>query len=323
MPPPGLASPRSSVKATPLLNQLPKHSDTSGYLFAICGILLFSMKPILVKIAYAWPIDSITLMTLRMGFSLPMYLAIGLYLVVNNRVNFAVTGSVLPGILLTGVTGYYGAAYFDLTGLHYISAQLERLILFAYPSLVVIIGYFAFGNQVQRGTVPALVLTYTGIVTLFAHDISLSGSEYAFGGMLVFISAFLFAMYILFSKPLIGKTGSMVFTCVSMGAASMAILLHFMISNDLADLKQPGEVYLTAFAIALFSTVLPSFLVNEAINRIGANATSIIGSSGAVITSFLAVVILGENFTVFHVIALVFVTGGIIWLGRVKDKTPV
>ncbi|MCB1757379.1 MAG: DMT family transporter, partial [Gammaproteobacteria bacterium] len=295
--------------------QTPRYR-TSGFLFAGSAILLFSLKPIFIKLAYEYPIDSVTLMTLRMGFSLPLYILIGIYLLVKKRIDPVLALGTLPKTIMTGMLGYYGASYFDLTGLHYISAQLERLILFSYPSLVVILGYFFFKTPIQGGTIPALLLTYTGILALFVHDISLSGQAHAFGGVLVFIGAVLFSLYILFSKSVIDKIGSMAFTCIAMTAASIAILLHFSISRELSDLHQPMPVYLAAFAIAMLSTVLPSFLISEAINRIGTNATSIIGSSGALVTSVLAVGILGEDFTPYHVIALVLVTSGIVWLGR-------
>ncbi len=291
----------------------------SGYLFAVCGVFLFSLKPILIKLIYEYPVDSATLMTLRMGFSLPIYLLIGVFLMLKNRIHMDSTRPLLPSILLTGILGYYGASYLDLTGLQYISAQLERLILFAYPSLVVILGYCFFGSPIQRGTVTALILTYCGIATLFIHDLKLSGEHQAYGGMLVLGSALLYALYILHSKPLIGKIGSLAFTCIAMCAASGAILVHFFLSKDLNDLYLPTTVYVTAFAIAIFSTILPSFLISEAIHRLGTNATSIVGSSGAVMTSLLAVAILGEDFTLFHALALILVTSGIVWLGSRKS----
>ncbi len=295
-----------------------KNTNASGFIFAFAGVFLFSLKPIFVKMAYEFPIDSVTLMTLRLAMSLPIYMAIGFWLLIRNKVDLPMTKKALPGIIVTGLLGYYGASYFDLTGLHYISAQLERLILFSYPGLVVLIGFFFFKNPIKKGTVPALILTYTGIAALFVHDVSLAGSSQILGGSLVFASALLFALYILFSKDFISSVGSLVFTCIAMCAASAAILLHFLLTNHFSDLQQPVRVYQIAFAIALFSTVLPSFLISEAINRLGTNTTSIIGSSGALFTSILAVTILGERFTQYHVLSLILVTTGIVLLGRKK-----
>lgn len=290
-----------------------------GYIFASLGVLLFSLKPIFVKLAYEHDIDSTTLMALRMSFSLPIYLAIGVWLVLKNKVPQFDSASLLPRAFLVGILGYYGASYLDLTALQFISAQLERLILYAYPSLVVIIGYFLLGTAIEKGTIPALLFTYLGIGTLFVHDLQIGEENLLLGSSLVFASAVLFAFYIILSKSLITKMSSMVFTCVAMCAASIAIVIHFLVEHNVTDLfDQAIPVYMISLAIALFSTVLPSFFISEAIHRIGSNSTSIIGSSGAVVTSILAVLILGEAFTRYHVIALILVTSGIIWLGRKK-----
>lgn len=292
---------------------------TGGYVYAALGVLLFSLKPIFVKLAYEYSIDSTTLMTLRMGFSLPIYLLIGVWLIAKNKVPQFNATSLLPRAFLIGVVGYYGASYFDLTALQFISAQLERLILFSYPSLVVIFGYFLLGTRVEKGTLLALLLTYFGIGILFAHDLRIGGEDLLRGSGMVLMSAVLFALYIIFSKSMIAKMSSMVFTCVAMCAASVAIIIHFLLGHHISELfEQASPVYLISFAIAVFSTVLPSFFISEAIHRIGSNATSIIGSSGAVITSFLAVLVLGEAFSIYHVIALIFVTSGVISLGRKK-----
>ncbi|HBR96472.1 MAG TPA: EamA family transporter [Gammaproteobacteria bacterium] len=295
---------------------LDRPSHRHGYAFAIGGMFLFSLKPILVKLAYVHAVDNVTLMTLRMGMSLPIYLAIGAWLLWQRRVDISATRSALAAILGTGLLGYYGASYLDLTGLQYVSAQLERLILFAYPSLAVMIGYGLFGTPITRPVVIALVMTYCGIAVLFVHDVQLGGATQYLGGGLIFASALLFAFYLVLSKPYIAKVGSQVFTCVAMCASSAAIVVHFLAVRDVADLQQPTPVYVIALIMAFFSTVLPSFFIAEAIHRIGVNATSIIGASGAVTTSLLAVGILGEPFTLNHVAALVLVTSGIVWLGR-------
>lgn len=301
----------SNLKNTP--------QAAGGYVYAALGVLLFSLKPILVKLAYQHSIDSTTLMALRMGFSLPIYVLIGAWLIYNHKVPPFNSALLLPKALLVGVVGYYGASYFDLTALQFISAQLERLILFAYPSLVVVFGYFLLETRIEKGTLPALLLTYLGIGTLFAHDLKLGEENLLLGSGMVLISATLFALYIIFSKSLITKMSSMVFTCIAMCAASFAIIIHFLVEHNFAELlDQTTPIYLISFSIAVFSTVLPSFFISEAIHRIGPNTTSIIGSSGAVVTSLLAVFILGEAFSTYHVIALMLVTSGIIWLGRKK-----
>ncbi len=287
-----------------------------GYLIAISGVFLFSLKPIFVKLAYRYGVDTTTLMTLRMGFSLPVYILVASFTIAKQRQDLTTIFRSTPKILAIGVIGYYGASYLDLKALEHISAQFERLVLFSYPTLVVLLGFLFFANSVKKGTIPSLILTYSGIATLFWHDLSVIGFANLYGGALVFCSACLFALYILFSKQLINQVGSLIFTSIAMCSASLAILVHFNITHELDDLIQPMSVYYIALAIAILSTILPSFLISEAINRIGPNATSIIGSSGTVFTAFLAITILGEQFTRYHLIALVLVVSGMLWMGK-------
>ena len=286
----------------------------SGYLLIILGATFFSLKPILVKLAYAEGIDSVVLMTLRMGFSLPIYLVIAWLALRNRAANPQLSSTLLMRVFLIGILGYYGASYLDLLGLTYITAQFERLILYSYPTMTAVLGWLFFAQKLTGRMLIALLCTYIGIALVFGHDFSNFGEEVLLGASLVFASALCFTLYLLFSKREISLIGSKLFTCFSMSAASLIILLHFSLTHALDDLWVSQTLLLLSLAIAIFCTVIPSFLVAEAINRIGPAQASIVGGAGPVITTVFAVYLLGEQFTVYHLAALVLVIAGVLML---------
>ncbi|MDP5030370.1 MAG: DMT family transporter [Paraglaciecola sp.] len=281
-----------------------RHSFVSALLLAFAGTFLFSMKPILVKQVYLLGIDSNQLITLRMLFAAPIYLAVGAMLWRKNPQLQPAYKSNAAMILVLGVLGYYVASFLDLWALQYISAQLERVVLFCFPTLVVLLSRWVFNTALPRHIWGILALSYAGILLIFAHDMVTFGNEVLFGTTLVFISAVSFAIYTLWSKPLIGKVGSLMFTCIAMISASLFILFHFALSHSFEDLQVGNDALLLCAAIALFATVIPSFLVAEAINRMGPERTSVVGTCGPVITSIVAVLWLDESFTYYHLAGL-------------------
>ena len=278
----------------------PQHSFLSAILLALAGTFMFSMKPILVKQAYLLGLDSNQLITLRMLFAAPIYFVVGLILWFKKPQLHPAYKSNMGIILLLGILGYYVASFLDLWALQYISAQLERVVLFCFPTIVVLLSRWVFKTPMPRNIWGILALSYAGIVLIFGHDMVTLGSAVLFGTFLVFISAVSFAVYTLWSKPLIGKVGSLMFTCMAMLSASVVILTHFSFSHSFAALQVGRDALLICAAIALFTTVIPSFLVAEAINRMGPERTSVVGTCGPVITSMVAVWWLGEAFTLYH-----------------------
>lgn len=290
----------------------------SGLLLALAGTFLFSMKPILVKQVYLLGIDSSQLITLRMLFAGPIYLVIGIILWHKNPALRSSYKSNLLFILALGILGYYVASFLDLWALHYISAQLERVVLFCFPTIVVLLSRWVFNTPMPRNIWPILGLSYAGILLIFGHDMTTLGDDVMFGTLLVFISAVSFAIYTLWSKSLMSKVGSMMFTCLAMLSASVVILLHFSLKHSYAELNVGTPALLLCATIALFATVIPSFLVAEAINRMGPERTSIIGTCGPVLTSIVAVFWLNEAFSVYHFAGLTMVMLAV-WL-MVKSK---
>lgn len=299
-----------------------KYQYILAFAIAIASSFLFSMKPIFVKIAYGYGVDATTLMTLRMAFSLPFFIVFGLVAFkqrASSKLETDFSRPVLLKAAATGILGYYLASWCDLEGLSYITAHFERLILFTFPVLVAILNYYIFKIKLPRQAIFPMVLTYVGLAVIFAHDLVSIGDNVIIGTILVLAAAFFFSLYFVFSKPLITKLGSRLFTCVAMSAASIMIILHFAIAKDLSDLQLQKEVYYTAIAIALLCTVIPTFLINEAIARLGSQKTSIVGTIGPVFTTGVAVSVLGEEFSIYHAAGMGLVMFGIYLLGQ-KNK---
>jgi drug/metabolite transporter (DMT)-like permease len=267
-----------------------------GPLFAVFGVFGFSVKAILIKLAYAWhPIDALTLLTLRMLFSAPFFLAMAWWSSRPPRARPLVRADWKSFVAL-GFIGYYLASLFDFMGLAYITAALERLVLFLYPTMVVVLSSLVLRKPITRRVVLALLLSYAGIAIVFVRDLSAAGDPAALwiGGALVFASAALYAVYLVAAGGVIARVGSMRFISYAMLASTVFVVLQYIATRDLAALRLPASIYALSLAMAVVSTVLPTWLIAEAIHRIGANASSLIGSLGPVFTIGLGVAILGE-----------------------------
>ncbi|NNC38564.1 MAG: DMT family transporter [Acidimicrobiales bacterium] len=303
-----------AMQAAPLVNPEPPTFTPRqrgwGYFMAALGAVLFSLKAIFIKLAYQPTgglvenqLDVITLMALRMGFSIPVYFIIGFWVVRQRRRQ----GKPLPklGTLLKagsiGLIGYYICPYLDFAGLKLITAQLERLLLFTYPAFVLILGALFFGLRISLWGVMSIIIAYLGIAVVFVGGDIAVGENVPLGSIFVLICAFFFALYQLLAKSRIDVVGGALFTCVAMTIAATAVLAHFLVTNATAGtlataLDLPPRIYMLGFSIALFSTILPSFLINIALGRIGAQAVAMFGMLSPLATIFFAIIWLGEPF---------------------------
>jgi drug/metabolite transporter (DMT)-like permease len=287
----------------------------SGSILVALGSIGFSAKPILVKLAYAdtAQIDAITLMTLRMLMALPFFLLVALW----NR--DAETQSRDAGdwasLLVLGIAGYYLASLLDFSGLQYISAGFERLILFLYPTLVVLLSAGLYKRKIGRQQGFALILSYAGILLVYGFSPQMHSSDIAMGASLVFASAVVFALFMTGSGHFIPRFGSRRFTAHSMSIACAATLLHFLAFNSIGQLFVSPELLGLAFALALFSTVIPAFLINAGIRRIGADHASIVTSLGPVATLAMAYVVLDETLDLPQIAGSIMVLGGVLMVG--------
>jgi drug/metabolite transporter (DMT)-like permease len=262
----------------------------------VLGVLGFSVKAILIKLAYAWhPIDALTLLALRMIFSAPFFAVLAWW------ASRQAAGAPLQAVdwrslLGLGFIGYYVASLLDFLGLMYISAALERLVLFLYPTMVVLLSALLLGKPVTRRSIVALAVSYAGILLVFAHDLAVTGAAKALwtGSALVFGSAFFYALYLVRAGGVIARLGPLRFVSWGMLASTGFVLLQFFLTRKAGLLAVPLPIYALALAMAVFSTVVPTLLIAEAIRRIGANASSLIGSLGPVFTIGLGVVVLDE-----------------------------
>ncbi len=291
-----------------------------GSLLMLLGSILYSSKAILVKLAYRHEIDSLSLLALRMLFALPFYIVILLW------VNRKSDQSLLSRqdwikIMGIGLTGYYLASMFDFAGLQYISAGLERLILFMYPTLVVLILTFGYRKKIAGTTVLALLLTYSGILLAFVTDTSTLSKEHLnMGAGLVFLAAVSFALYIIWSAGLVQRVGTLRFTAIGMLAAGAAVLIHHAIVLQWNLWSYPKEVYSLSLLMAIFATVIPSFLVMEAIRRIGPSRGAIIGSVGPISTIVMAYYFLDEAFGGWQLVGTGLVILGVLLISLSKKK---
>lgn len=287
----------------------------SGYALAAAGAILFSSKGVLIKFAYAEGVDTETLLALRMGLSVPVYLAIGLAAVAREGKPAALDGRTLAASLAVGLLGYWFASYADFLGLAYISAPFERLILFTYPLFTVLLGAAFFGQPFRLKALFAFALSYAGLALVFTKDMEAAGFDATRdGAALVLASALAFALYQLFAKGQIARLGPKLFTCIAMTGAAAAAILQFFVVRDLGVLAElTAKAWIYAVMIAVLSTILPSFLLSAALHRISAQANAAIGTVSPIATLVLAALFLGERVTAIDLAGAALVLAGVGW----------
>jgi drug/metabolite transporter (DMT)-like permease len=278
------------------LDAAPAGAQSIGPLLAVVGVLGFSFKAILIKLAYAWtPIDAVTLLALRMLYAMPFFVLMAWWAGRGRRRKPIEKRDWLQ-ILWLGFIGYYLASLADFVGLQYVTAALERLMLYLYPTIVVVLSAIFLKQRVTGRIVVALALSYAGIFLVFGRDLSLAADSHDLwlGGALVFASSFMYALYLIGAGPVIARLGSLRFISAAMLVSAVFVLLQFAATRPASALAEPLRIHLLSLAMATFATVLPTFLIAEAIKQIGANRTSLVGSLGPVFTIALGYWILGE-----------------------------
>ena len=256
-----------------------------------------------------------TLLALRMIFSLPAFLWVGLRA---SRNAPPLAGRDWAAVLVLGLLGYYGASILDFLGLQYITAGLERLILFTYPTLTLLLGSLFYGHRIGRREWIAVTLCYVGIAAAFAHDLNLSATASAvwLGGGFVFGSSLSYAFYLTGSGPMLAKVGVARFTALAMLVSTAATLAHFLVTEPLSSLDQPLPIYGYALAMAVLSTVLPVFAQAASMRRIGSGRSALIGTVGPLITIFLGWWWLDEAISAWQLLGAGLVVAGVIVVSR-------
>jgi drug/metabolite transporter (DMT)-like permease len=296
-----------------------------GYGLTALGATLFSTKAIFIKLAFRDEVNATLMLAWRMIFSMPFFVAVAVWVVLQRRSARIPLPDrrTLVMASLTGFIGYGASSYLDFKGLEYISAQLERLVLFTYPLFVMFIGALYWGNPITRYGVVACIITYLGLAIVFGVDVPDGGWATIIGTALVLGCAVTFAINQLMAKGLIGSMGSIFFTAVSMIAGGTAsILTHLVVDGDFSA-STPFLWY--GFGCAIFATVIPIFCINGGLARISAQAVAMISTLSPLVTIALAVWILGEPFTVADAIGSALVLAGVgyyTWADSRKSKQP-
>lgn len=283
-----------------------------GIAFAVAGTLAFSLRPILIKLSYAAaPVSPITLLFLRMMLSLPFFVAVGWWL---RKQEPRLTPRDWAAVAGLGFIGYYGASFLDFIGLQYVGAGVGRLILFLYPTLVLLISLFFLHRKPTRRQIGALFLTYAGMALVVSRQVhgGAEGRLFAFGAALVFASALLYAVYLVAGGELIKRVGSMRFTAYSMMVATAPAVVQFFVLEPSSALHLPTAVWIYAIVLATFSTVLPLFLQAEALRRIGATEFGLIGALGPVSVAVTSAIGLDEPFTWMQAVGGALVIVGVL-----------
>jgi drug/metabolite transporter (DMT)-like permease len=291
----------------------PPSSRWIGPLCAVVGVLGFSMKAIFIKLVYAGStVDPVTLLALRMIYAAPFFLAIAWWS--GRRADARpIASSEWRALVALGFIGYYFSSLLDFLGLQYISAALERLVLFLNPTIVVVLSAVFLGKPITRRAVQALVLAYAGIALCVWQNLAVGVSLHAtaLGTGLVFASALLYAFYLVGSGQVIARLGSSRFIAWAMLASTVFVLIHFTLARPFAALAVPAPVHRLTLAMAVFSTVLPTWLIAESIRRMGANAASLVGSLGPVFTMAIGAVVLGEPVFALQLAGAALVLAGV------------
>ena len=305
------------TKPTPTVS-----TQALGIFLALLGAALFATKGIIIKLALADGIDTLTTLAWRQVVAVPVFVTVGVLGYMRKR-RVAPAGATpvldrrtLFQALGVGMLGYYVASLLDFSGLAYITAQLDRLILLTYPFFVVAFGMLFFKRRITWLMVVSLVVSYAGIVIIFARDFSVAGDHVVLGSLLVFGSAFAYAGYQVLAKPLIDKLGAQLFTSIAMSGAGPAVLVHFLSTHPLSAMAINGQGLWLMLAIGLIATVAPAYCISAGIGLIGPERTAIIGNVSPLVTVGLSISVLGEAFTPWHAVGTALVLVGVWLFGR-------
>ena len=292
----------------------PVPSIASGLLLAAAGSIAFSGKAIIVKLAYRFGVDAVTLIMLRMLFALPLFLALSWWA---SRGKPPLTRKDWLGVLGLGLTGYYLASYLDFWGLQYISASLERLVLYLNPTLVLVLGWVIYKRRISALQGWAMAVSYAGVLVVFGHEVGLQGPDAALGALLVFLSALSYAVYLLYSGEMVKRLGSLRLVGLATSAACGFVLLQFALLRPLnTAFAVAPEVIQLSLLNAVLCTFAPVLMVMMAIERIGAGLAAQTGMIGPMSTILMGVVILDEPFNGWIVVGTVLVMVGVFMVTR-------
>lgn len=286
---------------------------TTGLIMAMAGSIAFSGKAIIVKLAYRHGVDAVTLVMLRMLFALPLFLCMAWWA---GRGKPRIAGRDWLGILGLGFSGYYLASFLDFWGLEYISASLERLILYLNPTLVLVLGWLLYGRKISYRQGMGMAISYAGVMLVFGHEAALDGKNAALGAALVLGSAISYALYLSYSGQMVQRLGSLRLAGWATSVACVLCIAQFVVLRPLSLAQVPEPVLWLSLLNATACTAVPVVLVMMAIERIGSGLTAQTGMIGPMSTLLMGVFILGEPFNMWIVGGTALVLLGVFWVTR-------
>ncbi len=284
-----------------------------GLALAVTGSIAFSGKAIIVKLAYRHGVDAVTLVMYRMLFALPIFAAMAWWA---SRGKPPLTRRDWMGVVWLGFTGYYLASALDFAGLQYITASLERLILYLNPTLVLLLGWLLHGRRIRQPQLVAMAVSYSGVVLVFGHQLSLDGSTVAWGAFLVFLSTVSYALYMSYSGEMVHRLGALRLAGLATSVACLLCIAQFALLRPLSAAQVAPAVLWLSLLNATACTALPVLLVMMAIERIGPALTAQTGMIGPLSTILMGVLILGEPLNSWIIAGTVLVVTGIFMFSR-------
>lgn len=290
-----------------------------GVFLCLLSAIMFSSKGVIIKLIFdISDINSIGVLSLRMLFAFPFYLAVAIFYLLKDK-EFPFKGKQWWQMLALGLLGYYFSSFFDMWGLTYISVFIERIVIFTYPTIVLMLSFFFLKKKINTTQIFALILTYLGIYIAFkAGKMEQNIYNLQIGGLLVFISALSYSCYMVFGSKIILEVGSLKFTCYALMVSSFGVLVHYLIDGTQSISTESNEVYAYGLYLAIIGTVIPTFLTAEGIRLIGPSNVAIISSIGPISTIVLAYIFLGEQITYLEIIGTIFVIGGVLLISLQK-----
>jgi drug/metabolite transporter (DMT)-like permease len=280
----------------------------AGLALAAVGAVAFSGKAIIIKLAYRHAVDPATLIMYRMLLALPFFLFMAWWA---GRGRAPLTWRQWRGVLFLGFIGYYLSSYLDFLGLQYVSASLERLILYLNPTLVALLGLLLYRRRVGLRQFLGMALSYSGIVIVFAHELALQGPAVLLGSALVFASALSYAVYMVYSGELVQRLGSLRLVGLATTVACLCCILQFLWLRPIEAAAVAPEVLWLSLINATVCTVAPVLLVMMAIERIGSSLTAQVGMVGPMVTLLLSGLILGELISAWVLAGTALVLAGV------------
>jgi drug/metabolite transporter (DMT)-like permease len=298
-----------------MTTHLQRNTRLTGLAMAVLGSIAFSGKAIIVKLAYRYGVDAVTLIMYRMLFALPLFAVMAWWA---SRGKEPLSGKDWLGVMGLGFCGYYLASFLDFLGLQYISASLERLILYLNPTIVLLLGALLLKKKITRTQLMAMALSYGGVLLVFGHEVSFDGKSVLLGTSLVFASAVSYAIYLVYSGEMVKRLGSLRLVGLATSVACLFCIAQFLILKPIASAAVAPEVIWLSVLNATLCTAVPVVLVMMAIERIGAGLAAQTGMIGPMSTIAMGVIFLGETFNAWIIAGTFLVLLGVYWVSRSK-----